>query len=701
MMVSALALTGVAYAQTDPAPAPVQSTPSGANERVTYDAAYFAQYNVQTARDMVNNTPGFTLSGGDGRRGFSGAVGNVLIDGLRPSAKSDGIGSILARIPASQVLRVELLRGADVAGDASGQAVLLNIVRTPTAGSGVFEIGMEYSGQHQNRITPRAEISYNGRNGQVEWGVGFRLHTQNRDLPGERYFYDGDGNYQGRATQSNPRDLWDPYYNASIAFPLLGGRFSATGMINPDWYNEQENHFRFFDDTDAFTGALDTAWSEEGTLSEIGLNYDRDIGAWSLALVGLRTQHPTQYNERAVESDSTGGVTETTIVGAERETTETILRGSLSRPLGTRHQIEFGGEGAINTLDSTFELIADDGSGPTPIPIPNSNVSVEEDRAEFFGVHAWRPIDQWSIETRLAWETSTLSTSTESIGGPVDEETELSFWKPSLQISRTFGNNSQLRLRHYRDVGQLNFFDFISNTSISDDRLNGGNPGLQPETDWRTEFGGDLRFPGGAALGFALTHHDIEDVNDLIVLIDDGGTPDPSDDTPFNAPGNIGDAEAWSLEMNLSTRVPFIPNSRLTVNTEFWDTEVTDPVTGEPRNISFRAETEVQISFRQDFREARWSWGIEYFKQSENQGYRLNELDTFEEGPWVDLWVETTALPNNMRLRAWAANIGNGEVVRDRRIYDTDRNGPLQSFQLTDRQFETSPWLILELSGTF
>lgn len=711
MMVSALALTGVAYAQTPPAEnASAECTPQptcavtpaqASSNRVAYEAAYFTQFNPQTARDIVNNTPGFTLSGGDGRRGFSGAVGNVLIDGLRPSAKSDGIGSILARIPASQVLRVELLRGADVAGDASGQAVLLNIVRTPTAGSGVFEIGVEYSGQNDNRVTPRAEISYNGRNGQFEWGVGFRLESQNRDLPGERFFYDGDGVYQGRATLTNPRDLWDPYYNANVAFPLFGGRFSASGMINPDWYNDQSNHFRFFDETDAFTGALETAWSEEGTLSEIGLNYDRDFGPWSLALVGLRTQHPTQYNERAVETDALGAVTETAIVGTERENTETILRGSLSRPLNARHQIEFGGEAALNTLDSKFELTVDDGGGATRIPIPNSNVTVEEERAEFFGVHAWRPTDNWSIETRLAWETSTLSTTTESLSGPIDQETELSFWKPSLQISRTFGNNSQLRLRHYRDVGQLNFFDFVSNTSISDDRLNGGNPGLQPQTDWRTEFGGDLRFPGGAALGFALTYHAIEDVNDLIVLIDDNGTMDPSDDEPFNAPGNIGDAEAWSLEMNLSTRVPFIPNSRLTVNTEFWDTEVIDPLTGMARNISFRPESQVDISFRQDFREARWSWGIEYHKQAENQGYRLNEIDTFEEGPWVDLWVETTALPNNMRLRAWAANIGNGEVTRDRRIFDTDRNGPLQSFQLTDRHFETAPWLILELSGTF
>jgi hypothetical protein len=707
MMVSALALTGVAYAQTPPAgtpagQAPAAEAPAATSGRVTYDAAYYAQYNPQNANDMVRQTPGFTLNQGDQRRGFSGSVGNVLIDGVRPTAKGQNIDAILSQIPANQVVRIELLRGAEVAGDASGQAVLLNIVRAPTAGSGVYEVGFEYSGQNSERFMPRADIAYNGRRGQFEWGVGLRLITQNRDLPGVRTFHDADGTLERSANMTNGRDLWDPYYNLNIAFPVFGGRFSATGMVNPDWYNAQEQTFDFETPAGDPDGRLRQRWSEEGTLSEIGLNYDRDIGPWALALIGLRTQHPFQYHEDAFEYDALGAIDETAIVHMDRETTETILRGTLSRPLTPQHRIEFGGETALNTLDSQFEFILDDGSGPVVIPIPNSNVTVEEERVDLFVAHTWRPSEQWSFDTRIAWETSTLATTTLNSGGAVEQETELSFWKPSFQLARTFGNNSQLRFRYYRDVGQLDFDDFVSATSIADDLIDGGNPELQPQTDWRAEFGGDLRFPGGAALGFALIHHDISDVNDLVVLINDNGTPgDTSDDEPFDAPGNIGDAEAWSLELNWSSRVPLIPNARITVDAEFWDTEVTDPVTGDIRNISYQPETEIDIGFRQDFTEQRWSWGVEFYKQGQNGGYRLAETDTFEEGPWVDLWWETTALPNNMKLRLWAANIADGEVTRDRRIYSGDRNGPLDSYQLTDRNFETSPWLIVELSGRF
>jgi hypothetical protein len=103
---------------------------------------------------------------------------------------------------------------------------------------------------------------------------------------------------------------------------------------------------------------------------------------------------------------------------------------------------------------------------------------------------------------------------------------------------------------------------------------------------------------------------------------------------------------------------------------------------------------------------------VEAYKQGEFQQYRFNEIDTSEEGPWIDLWVETTALPNNMKLRLWAANAFDGIVNRDRRFFNEDgdpgpafvslgRNGINTSRDLRERQFAEAPWFIVELSGTF
>src|SRR5437868_3293033 len=109
----------------------VTSAPSAS--RVAYDAAYYARFSPSTALDMLNETPGFALEDTSARRGFAGASGNVLVDGEHPIAKSQTLADILQRIPAKQVRRIELLRGGEAGTDASGNAVIANTVRTPSA----------------------------------------------------------------------------------------------------------------------------------------------------------------------------------------------------------------------------------------------------------------------------------------------------------------------------------------------------------------------------------------------------------------------------------------------------------------------------------------------------------------------------------------------------------------------------------------
>lgn len=699
MMASALALTGMAYAQapgegetgvTPPdclptpqcAAAPVQSSA----DRVVYDAGFFRQYNPSNALDMVRQTPGFALNGGDDRRGFSGAVGNLLIDGLRPSTKSQSLDGILSRIPANQVVRVEILRGAAVAGDASGQSTLLNIVRTPSAGSGVWEAGFELTSR--DVPAPRGEISYSGRNGNVEYGVGASIYSQYRDLPGWRAFYDGAGAYAGRTETPSPRDTREGAVNGNIAFPLAGGRLSATGQIDGFRFHADNDFYRF-DAADNPVGAHLQDFTEENVGFEVGVNYDRDLGPWSMALIGLVNR--SRYDSDEVNSfhDGAGTLTGAFLQDIRQESGETIARGTLARPIGARQRIEFGAEAAFNSLDQEL----DGGGSPPPPVFANANVLIEEERAELFGSHSFRPADNWSIDTRLAWETSTFTFT-----GDTNQEVELSYWKPSLQISRTFAGNNQVRARIYRDVGQIDFGDFVSAASTADAIISGGNPDLVPQTSWIAELGADLRY-NGAALSLTLSHHQITDVADVVYIPAAG----------FDAPGNIGDGEVTRLDVNFSTPVPLIPGGRLTIEGYLRDTEVTDPFTGRQRIISFAPESQLEISFRQDLPDLRFSWGVEVFKEGEFQAYRFNEIDTNEEGPWVDLFVETTALPNNAKLRVWAANIFDGDVRRDRRFFNEPdgsggilgRRGANTSRELRRRQFASAPWLIVELSGSF
>ena len=78
---------------------------------LVYQADFFANARPNTAYDMIGRLPGFTFDNGNSARGFAGTAGNVLIDGQRPTSKTDDLQSILQRIPASDVERIELIRG--------------------------------------------------------------------------------------------------------------------------------------------------------------------------------------------------------------------------------------------------------------------------------------------------------------------------------------------------------------------------------------------------------------------------------------------------------------------------------------------------------------------------------------------------------------------------------------------------------------
>jgi outer membrane cobalamin receptor len=118
---------GSALAQTAPAPSPSSSPVANAPQVdasqqgvLVFTPDFFADQRPNTALDMVNRLPGFSVQDGDGSRGFEGAVGNILINGSRPASKNDTGSSVLSRTLVPQVERIELIRGGAPGIDMQG-----------------------------------------------------------------------------------------------------------------------------------------------------------------------------------------------------------------------------------------------------------------------------------------------------------------------------------------------------------------------------------------------------------------------------------------------------------------------------------------------------------------------------------------------------------------------------------------------------
>ena len=167
---SACALAGAAVLGLTvmaPSAALAQAAAAAVDPNITaYPATFFTEFRPVTALDMVGRIPGFQFDGGTSGRGFAGTVGNILIDGERPPVRSDSLSSILSRIPAAQVVRIDIVRAGAGGIDMQGKAVVANVIRRPDAGvSGSVSATLQDDtrGRFQPNLNLQARRQWDGR----------------------------------------------------------------------------------------------------------------------------------------------------------------------------------------------------------------------------------------------------------------------------------------------------------------------------------------------------------------------------------------------------------------------------------------------------------------------------------------------------------------------------------------------------------
>ena len=142
-------------------------------------------------------------------------------------------------------------------------------------------------------------------------------------------------------------------------------------------------------------------------------------------------------------------------------------------------------------------------------------------------------------------------------------------WRPA--------KNWDVSLKARRRVGQISFYDFLSQPKLSDDRENAGNPDLVPPQSW--EFEAEVTHELGPWGKTVLNGHYylVDDIIDIIPLKDHG-----------QGVGNLPHATRWGLES--TSTINFDPlglkgrnSTPISVSNR---TRVKDPLTGEYREIS-------------------------------------------------------------------------------------------------------------------
>ena len=686
MLVSVLAaVSGLALTEPQAAPAagpaaasaPPAATATAAQQGViSYPPSFFADVGPSTALEMIQRLPGFSFDRGAAVRGLSGAGGNVLIDGEPPVSKNDSLEEILRRIPVSSVQRIDVIRGSAPGIDMQGRTVIANVIRKSSAGvKGAFVWTMWPIGDGRFFYGPRAEAQW--RQGQRLIEVSFVVGKGPNDTAGDgdRIRVDANGNTLIRSNidfdaQGSRRWLVGAYET-----PFAGGRLRLNGAyIGGDADSEYYDDIVFPSVTREYQ-----YFSEDRAQSEMGLRWNRRAGPNQLDVVAFQQWNKTDNYSRF---DSP---TLSRLFLNSKDISETVGRLNLRRTVSPTLNIEAGVEGALNTLDSATSLRIN----TALVPLPAANVQVEETRGEAFGLASWRISPKLALELGVRQEVSTVTST-----GDVELEKSLSFTKPRLTATWSPFDDLQVRGRLEREVTQLNFDDFVANSSVTQTgAVVAGNPDLSPMQAWVAEVAVERRFLKQGVAILTLRRWALTDVIDR--------APVYLGNLVADAPANIGDG--WRNEIQFSLSTPLdrlgLKQATLKAQVSLRETEVTDPTTGDlrpisslltfglPPPISAVRETEWDLHYTQDLPRLKSTWGFDIIGPYIDRYYRLSEIETQKSEISILVFGEWKARPD-LSLRVELQSLAK-DTARVRDVWSGPRNtAPLQYRDYRNLQYD-------------
>ncbi|MDV3256698.1 MAG: outer membrane beta-barrel protein [Sphingomonas sp.] len=669
------ALAFPAAAQTGDAPAAGTSPTS---RTTAYEASFFAQYAPRTALDIVRRVPGFALDLGSTQtdlgsvdiRGFAGVAGNVVINGARPSSKAETLETTLSRIPASQVLRVELGPGDIYGADFAGKSQVLNIILSSQGG---VDGNVTVTGRrlYTGKIVPDGSVSAMIRKGQstVILAAG-AANTLNHEEGTDTLVDVATGERIEFRRKFNTYHDFNPYVSASWALEKSSNdAIRLNARWSPGQFDlTQRNHVIPTGEPERDDDLLQDF---DNPVIELGGDITRPLAGGAIKLVGLATRRKRDYLER-YRFRSVGG--EQVLGGFEQlqdaQRNETIMRLNWTKPNIAGFSFETGVEAALNSLDHRVELFEFlEGGEPVRIDLPLDEAEVREKRGELY-VRAGRQLTPAiRIDGGLNYEFSELN-----VRGDTEADRSLKFLKPSVTLDWKGPSRLHGQLSVRRTVAQLDFYDFISSAELSADRVNGGNANLVPQRSW--EFRLTLEKPvlGDGLAKIDLGHDITSNLQDRVLICD------PVEASScFDAPGNIGTGRRWFASGTLDAPLAKLGlnGARLKLTGQIQRTRVEDPVSGEKRNFSgFFPDWEWNIEYRHDI--GAISYGFAVNDRDRFTFFRTDEFDiNWNGGPFATAFVEYRPDPRTS-ITLDVDNAIATQGFRKRRIFIPNRASPDQ-----------------------
>lgn len=680
----------------------------------TYGADFFEGSGALTVNDMLDRVPGIEMIlqatnvssvSSDGNRGL-GATSQILIDGKRMAGKANEARSQLARIPASQVARIEIIRGSSSDLDVQNSNQIVNIVLLEALPTSSLSSEINVTQYSDSTLNPGGSLSLSGERGRLNYLFSGQVASAYEHQESFETSILGDFSPNETIAADRYRDQTNYTFNSTLAYALTpNDRITFNAL-----YGEQDPPVKLLRTyVDQRAKPVNTYYERETIPAtarnwEIGGDYEHRYASGSrlkgLFIVNERDNQSTRERYRATSLTDVG--VKNLYLDTSSVYQEKIVRGSYTFNMAEGQGVELGVERALTTQDSGLRQgvrtaapgVAEYG-GLTPLVLPNAFGTVEEIRYEPFAVHTWQINPRMTLESTLVAEFSEISQS-----GDVNNKRDFDFVKPKVDLRYDLSSTLQVRGTLERFVSQLTFADFsrtIDERDIDRDTV-AGNPTLEPEESLRAELALDYRLPSDA--GTLNTRFFYYDWDNKIGKIDIS----PSVKNLQSTNGNIGPAVAYGLISNASLRLGFLglPQALLTAaltmqTAKFED----DPFVPYSHRFPPYDRGSLRVTYRHDLPAYNMSYGVTYNARAYDGRYIYENDSRFT---WIvpanlSAFVEMVGFAG-LTYRLEGSNLSDYESCALRRRYDGYmRDGIIK--EIENNCSTTGPQVAFKVRGTF
>ena len=672
LLLSSVAIAAPAYAQdSGDAPAPVAAAPATPEGAQSFTPADFARFSPKTALDMLRQVPGFVIQQADERRGLGQATANILINGQRLSGKSNDVVTELGRISASNVTRIDIVDGAtlDVPG-LSGQVA--NIVTAAKGVSGSFAWRPQIRAKRTPARLTNGEASISGSKGKIDYTFSLANDSFVNGNAGPELVTTPDGTILDRRDEVLDIQGEQPKVSGSLKY---NGPSGSVGNLNASYqlYHQDVREISLRSGPNQVDRDRRLKEREREYNYEVGGDYEFGLGGGRLKLIGLRRFEHSPYSQQLTIAFADGRPNSGDRFEQVADETESILRGEYRWKAGAADW-QLSAEGALNVLDIANGLFTLDSGGTfVPVPLPNATGKVEEKRAEIMASYG-RPLSPTlSLQTSLGGEYSQLSQS-----GP--SGLTRMFYRPKGFVSLAWKPSPKLDIsgKIEREVGQLNFFDFVASANVSGGTTNAGNANLVPQQSWNAEIEARRNLGAYGTVTARLYGRRITDIVDIVPI---GATG--------QAPGNLDSANLYGLQWTSTFNFDPIGlrGAKFDLDIQLQKHSLKDPLTLVRRPINETLQSQIDARFRHDLPGSDWAYGGSFYRYIQSAGFRLDQRFRFFDSPGsLGVFVEHKDV-FGLTVRGSVDNLLGTNESFSRSFYDGRRTNPLLFTEDRDRYY--------------